>query len=146
MFCPECGFDAGEARFCPDCGTNLDQSGAVAIDDEFEDDAFETYDGDEGYFEEEVVRAPRPAPRRSGSHGRARKPSRQAAQSLTARGGVNRAASPAARPSRLSAQQQGPEEGGLIAGTGQGRVRESCGDRSQVECRRWSRRRPEELL
>ena len=25
MYCPECGFDAGEAKFCPECGTKLDQ-------------------------------------------------------------------------------------------------------------------------
>ena len=24
MFCPECGFDAEEAKFCPECGTGLD--------------------------------------------------------------------------------------------------------------------------
>ena len=23
MFCPECGFDAGEAKFCPECGNDL---------------------------------------------------------------------------------------------------------------------------
>jgi hypothetical protein len=24
MFCPECGFDADDAKFCPECGTDLD--------------------------------------------------------------------------------------------------------------------------
>ena len=24
MYCPECGFDAGDARFCPECGTRLE--------------------------------------------------------------------------------------------------------------------------
>jgi hypothetical protein len=24
MYCPECGYDAGEAKFCPECGTKLD--------------------------------------------------------------------------------------------------------------------------
>jgi len=24
MYCPECGFDAGEAKFCPECGTRLE--------------------------------------------------------------------------------------------------------------------------
>lgn len=102
MFCPECGFDAGEARFCPDCGTSLDQFRAVASDDELEDD-FETYDDGE-YLEDEVVLAPRPAPRRTGSRGRPRKPSRQARaqQSLAARSTMNRAVSPAAGPSRIS--------------------------------------------
>ena len=23
MYCPECGNDAGDAKFCPECGANL---------------------------------------------------------------------------------------------------------------------------
>jgi hypothetical protein len=107
MFCPECGFGADEARFCPDCGTSLDQFRAAVGDEEIEDDAFfEAQDEDEEYPDDEVVRAPRPTPRATGSRGRApaRKPSRQARaqQSRAARSRTSRAAIPAARPSRLS--------------------------------------------
>jgi len=107
MFCPDCGFDADEARFCPDCGASLAQLRAVVNDEEVDHDAsLETYDEDEGYPEDEVVRAPRPARRATGSQGRtpARKPSRQARaqQSRAARSRTSRAASPAQKPSRLS--------------------------------------------
>ena len=23
MYCPDCGYDAGEANFCPECGSDL---------------------------------------------------------------------------------------------------------------------------
>ena len=36
MFCPECGFDAQEARFCPECGAGLDRFRS-SIDDDFDD-------------------------------------------------------------------------------------------------------------
>jgi hypothetical protein len=104
MFCPECGFDADEARYCPDCGTSLDQFRAVARDDELEDETFEVYEEDEEYLEEEPVGAPRPAPRSTASRGRPRKPSRQARrqQSLAARGSRGPAANAAPRSTRLS--------------------------------------------
>jgi hypothetical protein len=62
MFCPECGFDADEARYCPECGVNLEVIRAVAA----------KADADDGG-------APRPAQRTTGSRGRAparRSPSR----------------------------------------------------------------------
>jgi hypothetical protein len=106
MFCPECGFDADEARFCPDCGTSLAQFRAVVNDEELEDASFEAYEEDEEYLEDEVTRAPRSAPRATGSRGStpAPKPSRQARaqQSRAARGRTSRPASPIQKPSRLS--------------------------------------------
>lgn len=110
MFCPECGFDADEARFCPDCGTSLDQFRAVVSDEKVDDDAlFETQDEDDEYLEDEieVLRSPRQAPLATGSRGRtpARKPSRQirAQQSRAAHSRRSQAQGPAAKqPSRLS--------------------------------------------
>jgi tetratricopeptide (TPR) repeat protein len=39
MFCPECGFNAGDAKFCPECGTNLatlrtHRIGTAEVDDD----------------------------------------------------------------------------------------------------------------
>ena len=53
MFCPECGFDAEEARFCPECGTGLDTFRS-AVDDVDRD---------------EPRRAPRPSARTTGALG-----------------------------------------------------------------------------
>ena len=53
MFCPECGFDAQEARFCPECGAGLDRFRS-SIDDDFDD---------------APRREPRPAPRTTGELG-----------------------------------------------------------------------------
>lgn len=33
MYCPECGFDAGDAKFCPDCGTPLERARGKAAGD-----------------------------------------------------------------------------------------------------------------
>jgi hypothetical protein len=84
MFCPECGFDAEEARFCPECGTGLDRLRAASTE------------ADPG----EAGGRPRPAARTTGSRGRsqARKPPSRApkpqAQAQTARSQPARAAGP----------------------------------------------------
>ena len=40
MFCPECGFDAEEAKFCPECGKGLDAfRSALDVDDVDEEEA-----------------------------------------------------------------------------------------------------------
>ena len=61
MFCPECGFDAQEARFCPECGAGLDDLRA-------------NVSGAPGDFERDDApqarRAPRPATRNTGARGR----------------------------------------------------------------------------
>jgi hypothetical protein len=118
MFCPECGFDADEARFCATCGTNLDQFRAAdpgrEPEDEdleygdfeeeaLEDEDFEAHDDDD-WPEEEVVEVPRAPEPRTGSRGRTQRPSRQARrqQSLAARSGAHRTTRPVVRSSRLS--------------------------------------------
>ena len=87
MFCPDCGFDAEEARFCPDCGTGLDRLRTASTE--------AGHDGKTGG-------RPRPAVRTTGSGGksqtrkspsRAPKPRARAAGSQPAR---------AARPGRIS--------------------------------------------
>ena len=55
MFCPECGFDAEEARFCPECGNNLDLFRGVVS---------------EADLDAETGPAPRPATRTTGSRGK----------------------------------------------------------------------------
>ena len=54
MFCPECGFDAQDAKFCPECGAGLDRFRS-SIDDDDLDDA--------------PRREPRPAARTTGALG-----------------------------------------------------------------------------
>jgi hypothetical protein len=91
MFCPECGFDAEEARFCPDCGTSLDQIRAVASDTDVED------------FDDEAGPVPGPAPHTTGSRGRT--PARTSSSRVRAqrpRSGRNQVAAPAKTPARLS--------------------------------------------
>ena len=106
MFCPECGFDAEEARFCPDCGTSLDQFRTVVSDEEGEGAAHvedDIYLEDEAYDEDEVAPAPRPTARATGSRGRttSRKPQPRArAQEPGPR--RRQAAAPAKKSSRLS--------------------------------------------
>jgi hypothetical protein len=85
MFCPECGFDAEEARFCPECGTSLDRLRTASTKAD--------YDGETGS-------RPRPAVRPTGSRGRSqsrKSPSRAPKprqQAQTARAQPARAAGP----------------------------------------------------
>src|SRR5450756_2024497 len=54
MFCPECGFDAQDARFCPECGAGLDRfRSSIDVDD----------------FDDAPRREARPAARTSGALG-----------------------------------------------------------------------------
>jgi len=77
MFCPECGFDAEEARFCPECGTGLDKFRS-AIDDDVEE------------IDDAPRRAPRSAGRTTGALGR----KRTGSSGPPARGPRPRAAAP----------------------------------------------------
>jgi hypothetical protein len=92
MFCPECGFDADEARFCPDCGTGLDQFRVVAGE------------ADLGVTAES---APRSALRTTGSRGRsparASQPRSPKPQSQPGRAQPTRSRpAHSARPARIS--------------------------------------------
>jgi hypothetical protein len=88
MFCPECGFDAEEARFCPECGVNLELVRAVAGEADVD----------------EAGPAPRAAQRTTGARGRS--PSRKS-PSRQPRSGPPPARSQAARSRPARAKKPG---------------------------------------
>ena len=70
MYCPECGNDAGEARFCPECGVNLEKlrsslhedEGAVAPKPRPSGRTTGSYGGSRGGRQRRPARPPKPAP------------------------------------------------------------------------------------
>ncbi|MGO8685325.1 MAG: tetratricopeptide repeat protein [Thermoleophilia bacterium] len=72
MFCPECGFNAGDAKFCPECGTNLaavraHRSGAAEIGEEAGHASPRSEDARQAQTPGEDTRQVSPRPRRSPS-------------------------------------------------------------------------------